>query len=44
MEINKENKEIPCLVEEAFKRAKKEGNKNPVIAISCHCPKCRINC
>ncbi len=39
-----EIKEQPCLVEEAFKRAKARGEVNPIIAISCPCPKCRVRC
>ncbi len=39
-----ETKEQPCLIQEAYKRAKKRGEKNPILYISCPCPKCSPRC
>lgn len=35
------DKNIYCRVDAAFRAARARGDLNPVIAISCDCPKCR---
>ena len=39
---NIKNKYEICLIEEAMKEAKRTGNLNPIIMISCPCLKCSI--
>jgi len=42
--MNKKIKNKNCLVEQLIEEAKQRGNENPLICVSCKCPKCTIKC